>query len=103
MPLVAYPHIETPTDGEPVISGTPTKVIMIAMDRLAHQWDAHEIKRQRPHLTLGQIHSALAFYYDHEQEMNALIEDRLRREDALLNEHGASRLRASLQAIKRDP
>lgn len=30
-----------------------------------------------PYLTMGQIHSALAYYYDHEDELNKDIERRL--------------------------
>ena len=98
---LAYPHIHIDAAGDPVISGTDTKVILIAIDRLAHQWDANEIQRQRPHLTLGQIYSALGYYYDHELEMNQLIDQRLQHEDKLLSQLGHSRVRAKLQAAKR--
>jgi uncharacterized protein (DUF433 family) len=101
MTTLAYPHIEIDPAGEPLISGTDTKVILIAIDRLAHHWDANEIQRQRPHLTLGQIYSALGYYYDHELEMNQLIDQRLQREDKLLSPLGNSRIRAKLQAAKR--
>lgn len=95
-----YPHIELDQDQEPVITGTGTRVIRIAMDRLAHHWDADEIRRQRPHLSLGQIYSALAYYYDHEKEMNALIQSRLQKEQALLDALGESRVRARILAAK---
>ena len=100
MTTLAYPHIEIDADGEPVISGTDTKVILIAIDRFAHQWDANEIQRQRPHLTLGQIYSALGYYYDHELEMNQLIDQGLRREEGLLSQPGNLRVWAKLQAAK---
>jgi uncharacterized protein (DUF433 family) len=101
MTTLAYPHIDINATGDPVISGSDTKVILIAIDRLAHHWDANEIQRQRPHLTLGQIHSALAYYYDHEIEMNQLIEKQLEREDKLLAKLGDSRIRSKLLARKR--
>ena len=101
MTTLAYPHIEIDAAGEPVIASTDTKVILIAIDRLAHHWDANEIQRQRPHLSLGQIYSALGYYYDHELEMNKLIDQCLQREDKLLSQLGNSRLRAKLQAAKR--
>jgi uncharacterized protein (DUF433 family) len=101
MTTLAYPHIDINATGDPVISGSDTKVILIAIDRLAHHWDANEIQRQRPHLTLGQIHSALAYYYDHEIEMNQLIENQLEREDKLLAKLGDSRIRSKLLARKR--
>jgi len=100
MTTVAYPHIELDSDGEPAIAGANTKVVLIAMDRLAHHWDANEIQRQRPHLTLGQIYSALSYYYDHEAEMNVVIQKRLAREGKALGQLEASRIRAKLVAAR---
>ena len=45
MTAVSYPHLDTEADGKAVIRGTGTKVIMVAMDRLAYHWDADEIQR----------------------------------------------------------
>src|SRR3954468_4369556 len=100
MTTIAYPHIEIDANGEPVITGTATKVIIIAIDRLANHWDADEIQRQRPHLSLGQIHSALAYYYDHELEVNRRIAERSRREKEMLDGLGESRVAAKLRAAK---
>jgi len=44
------------------------------MDKYAHGWTAEEIQEQHPHLSLAQIHAALAYYYDHKAEMDAEIE-----------------------------
>lgn len=52
----------------------------------------------RPHLTLGQIHSALAFYWDHRDEIDA---DLARREEYVENlraEMGDSPVIAKLRA-----
>ena len=75
---LAYPHLEKRSDGKVWLIGTQTKVIEVALDRMAHHWDADEIQRQHPHLTLGQIHSSLAYYYDHQEEMDRTIEAQLR-------------------------
>jgi uncharacterized protein (DUF433 family) len=101
MTTALYPHIELDNSGEPVIAKAHTKVAVIAMDRLAHHWDANEIQRQHPHLTLGQIYSALAYYYDNELEMNQLIDQLMQREKDLLDKLGESRVRAKLHAAKR--
>jgi len=77
MPALAYAHIEL-REGVPYVAGTRTKVIQIALDLLAHGWDADEIHLQHPHLSLGQIHSALAYYYDHREELDRDIEVRRR-------------------------
>src|ERR1700693_4934630 len=78
----AYPHMERRADGKLWLIGTQTKVLEVALDRLAHHWDADEIQRQHPHLTLGQIHSCLACYYDHQEEMDRTIEAQLRTVEA---------------------
>lgn len=37
----------------------------------AYGWSPEELAYQHPHLTLGQVHSALAYYWDHRQEVDA--------------------------------
>ena len=41
-------------------------------------WSPEELAFQHPYLTLGQIHSALAYYWDHQEELDHDIERRLR-------------------------
>src|SRR5437764_11565701 len=93
----SYPHIEQRPDGKLWLIGTQTKVIEVVLDRLAHHWDADEIQRQHPHLTLGQIHSCLACYYDHQDEMDPVIENQLQEVLRLRGQQGESILRAKLR------
>ena len=93
-----YPHIEVAADGVPYLSGTPIKVIEVVLDHLAHHWDGEEIQRQHPHLTLGQIYSALAYYYDHQAEMDRVIEEQIHEVAALKARLGESSLRRKLKA-----
>jgi hypothetical protein len=65
---------------------------------LAHHWDADEIQRQHPHWTLGQIHSCLAYYYDHQEEMDRMIDEQLRNVERVRGQHGESALRAKLKS-----
>jgi uncharacterized protein (DUF433 family) len=74
-----YPHLTVDQSGVANITGTTTKVIEIALDRIAYNWDADEIQRQHPHLSLPQIYTALAYYYDHQKELDALIAGQLDR------------------------
>jgi uncharacterized protein (DUF433 family) len=76
---VSYAHIELNADGEPIITGTRIKVRMIALDQIAHGWSAEDIQEHHPDLTLGQIHSALAYYSDHKQQMDRDIMQRHKR------------------------
>lgn len=97
IPPVSYPYIEQRADGKLWLIGTQTKVLEVALDRLAHPWDAEEIRRQHPHLTLGQIHSCLAYYHDHQEEMDRIIDEQLRAIQRLRGERGESILHAKLK------
>jgi uncharacterized protein (DUF433 family) len=78
-PTETYPHLLIDGAGTATITGTTTKVVEVALDRIAHHWDADEIQRQHPHLSLSQIHAALAYYYDHQAEFDAVIAAQLDR------------------------
>jgi uncharacterized protein (DUF433 family) len=95
---INYPHLELREDGQAWLIGTQTKVVEVVLDRLAHHWDAEEIQRQHPHLTLGQIYSCLAYYYDHQQEMDGGIDGQLQRVKELRGQLGESVLKSKLRA-----
>lgn len=98
MAAITYPHIEMNAEGVPYLTGTRTKVIEVVLDRLAHQWDPDEIHRQHPHLSLAQIYSALAYYYDHQEEMDRAIEQCLQQVQTIRDSMGESSLRLKLKA-----
>jgi uncharacterized protein (DUF433 family) len=100
MPVATYPHIEIRADGTAMIAGTATKVIQVVLDRLAHHWDADEIHRQHPHLSLAQIYAALAYYHDHELEMNRAIEQWVATEEEILASRPPSSVQAKLKALR---
>jgi len=103
MARVAYPHIEETHEGVAYVSGTQTKVIEIALDRIAHHWDADEIQRQHRHLSLGQIYAALAYYFDHQRELDEQIEEQVRSVSQSRAAAGESSVRAKLRAMGRLP
>ena len=72
-----YPHIVLNAAQVPTLAGTNIKVVEIVLDKIAYGWSAEEIHYQHPHLTLGQIYSALAYYWDHKDEFDADIQRRL--------------------------
>lgn len=80
MPAVAttYEHIALDEKGVPVISDANTKVVELVAEMKAFGWGPAELAEQHPHLTLGQIHSALAYYWDHQEAIDA---DQARRRD----------------------
>lgn len=99
MSTVAYPHVEVNSAGVAIISGTTTKVVEIVEDHLAHHWDAQEIHRQFPYLSLAQIHAALAYYYDHQQQMEQEIELRRRRVADIKAKRTDGAIRAKLRQL----
>jgi len=80
-------HIEIDDNGVASITGANTKVVEVVLDRLAYGWSPEEIHFQHPHLSLAQIHSALAYYYDNQEKLDSEIEERAQ---------GAERLRAKV-------
>ena len=99
MSTVAYAHLAFTDTGVPIIAGTTTKVIEIAMDYAAHRWDADEIQRQHPTLARGQIHSALAYYFDHQDEMDRQIAEQVAEVDALRQKAGPSAVLAKARQL----
>jgi uncharacterized protein (DUF433 family) len=77
-----YEHIVLDDKGVPWIDGANTKVVELVDEVKAHGWSPEELAYQHPHLTLGQVHSALAYYWDHQEE----IEADLQRREALVEE-----------------
>lgn len=78
-----YSHIVLNERGVPMIAGTTTKVVEVVLDQLAEGWSAQEIHEQYPYLTLAQIHSALGYYWDHQEEIDQEIARQLEYVDAM--------------------
>lgn len=72
-----YAHISLAEDGTPTIAGSTTKVVELVGELYAYGWSPAEMRFQHPHLTLGQIHSALAYYYDHREALDKDLERRV--------------------------
>lgn len=69
-----YPHIEQSQGSTPRLTRWPRiRVAQIVMDYLAHGWSPDEMCRQHPGLRLAEVHSAMAFYYDHQDEIDGEI------------------------------
>jgi uncharacterized protein (DUF433 family) len=102
MPLASletrYEHIVIDEKGTPIVVGTNMKVIELVLEKLAYGWSPEELYFQHPHLTLGQIYSALAYYWDHQEELDKEIERRQELVEQLKNASGTSPLKARLKA-----
>ena len=71
--LEAIKHISLDARGVAWIAVKNVKVLEIVQDHLAYGWSADAIHEQHPSLSLAEIHSALAFYYDHAAEVEAQL------------------------------
>ncbi len=75
MTPVTTSHIWLDERGRPWIDDTNIKVIEVALDKIAYGWSPEEMYEQHAaYLSLAQIHAALAYYYDHKEEIDAEIE-----------------------------
>jgi len=73
---VVHPHVTiTPgvCGGSPAIAGTRFPVRSVVHYILRLGLTAEELAHRFPHLTLAQIHDALAYYYDNRAEIDADI------------------------------
>lgn len=93
----AYEHVILDEQDVPVIEGANTKVVEIVLHIEASGISPEQLAVELPHLTPGQIHSAMAYYWDHKQELDADIKRREERVERLRRETGqpsfAERLR----------
>ena len=94
-----YPHI-IKENGQPAqLEQHPrVRVAMIVMDYLAYGWSPDEIRRQHPHLTLAEVHSAVGFYYDHQDEVDSEITTELEEVDRALQKPERSPVWVKLKA-----
>jgi hypothetical protein len=74
------------------------KVSQLVSEHLIYGWSPEELCFQHPHLSLGQIHSALAYYWDHQGQVDSEIEETLQYVDGLQRSASPSRLREKLKA-----
>ena len=72
----AYRHIHLDDLQVPIVAGTTMKVVEIVVSQRAYGWSPEEIHFQYPHLSMSQIYSALAYYWDHRIDMDIDLQRR---------------------------
>ena len=93
-----YKHISLDRDRVPLITDTKIKVIELVIANQAYGWSPEELHFQYPHLSLGQIFSAFAYYWDHQAELDQEIERRLQRVELIKKNLKPTPLKARLKA-----
>jgi hypothetical protein len=53
------------------------------LDHLGSGWSPEEIKYQHPYLMLGQVYSALGYYWNHQEELDRDMQRRLEMVDRM--------------------
>jgi len=90
----AFEHIHLDKKGVPLIGDTTMKVVELVMAQKAYGWSPEELHFQHPQLTMSQIHSALAYYWENKAALDADIERRGEYAEQLRKESGLSPLAA---------
>ncbi len=93
----AYEHITLSENGVPMIEGTTTKIVEIVLETKAYGWSPEEVHFQHPYLSLGQIYSAMAYYFDHSQEFEREIRERLEKVRNIRASLGESKVQTKLE------
>jgi hypothetical protein len=71
---LSYPHIEKLAEEPARLARLPRiRVAQIAADYLAYGWSPDEMCRQHPHLRPAEAHAAMAYYFDHQAEIDAEV------------------------------
>ena len=75
---IAYPHIRKTGEQPAYLERVPRlRISQIVADYLAHGWSPEEMCRQHPDLTISEAHSAMAYYFDHQGEIDAELQEEL--------------------------
>lgn len=93
-----YEHVVLDEHDTAYIAGTTMKVIELVLAQVAYGWSPEELHFQYPYLTLGQIYSALAYYWDHRKELDQDIGRRLATVEAAQRTAAPSPLPAHLRS-----
>lgn len=93
-----YKYVQLDERNVPIIAGTTMKVVELITSVKAYGWSPEELHFNYPYLTMSQIHSALAYYWDHKEEIEVDIERRYQYAEKLRLEAGESPLVKKLRA-----
>lgn len=74
MAVILVSHIEK-RPGEPAhLTRIPRiRIAQIAADYVFHGWSVDEMCHQHPYLTPAEAHAAMAYYFDHQEEIDQEI------------------------------
>ncbi|MBV9656598.1 MAG: DUF433 domain-containing protein [Verrucomicrobia bacterium] len=101
MPALDYPHVQKAVGQPARLERLPRiRIAQIVADHLGYGWSAEEILRHYPHLFPAEVHAALAYYFDHREEIDGELSIELAELDRLAQQP-SSALRLRLLALRR--
>lgn len=86
-----YPHIALEAGGVARIEATRYKVSHLAAEHYHHGWTVEELLRQHSDLRPEQVYAALAYFYDHYDDLIAQLESSAAAAETARQAHGLSR------------
>ncbi len=96
---LTYPHIVKEPDKPARLERTPrVRVAQIVMDYLAYSWSPDEMVRNHDCLSLAEAHAAMAYYYDHQAEIDAEIEAEAKQVEKTRADTAPTRIELRLKA-----
>ncbi|HEV2294213.1 MAG TPA: DUF433 domain-containing protein [Tepidisphaeraceae bacterium] len=99
MPTTVPSHITIDDKGVARIEGTRFKVIHLIEAWKSGANTAAALHEAYPHLTMAQIHAALAYYYDHMIELDAQIHRELKEANEIMDQFGETPDRKRLRDV----
>lgn len=97
----AYQYIVIDEQGVAQVTGANTKVVEIVLASRASGESPEALSAGLPHLSPAQIHSALAYYWDHKSDLDAEIGRWQEEADALRAELGQPPVAERLARMRR--
>src|SRR5260221_10220137 len=88
---LAYPHIVKEAGQPARLESHPRiRIAQIVMDYLAHGWSVDEMCRQHLYLKPAEAHAAMAYYFDHQDEIDGEIRAEIEEVERLHAQAGPS-------------
>ncbi len=103
MLATAWPFIEIDDQGRPRIKGTRIKVLLLIKQYLAWSWDAEEMQRNYPQLSLAQVHAALGYYYENQAQCDQRMAEGEQFIETTRAQQEDADLQARLRQLKTEP
>lgn len=94
-------QIELDDRGVAWIAGTKVKITEVVLDKIAYGSSPEEIHFQHPNLSLAQIHGALTYYYENQDQVDEQIRRGLEESDKLALRLSDAEFRRKLLDLKR--